>query len=373
MPVTVRTFVRRLVIRPARERRPEARPRRYLIEHVERWRVDLDQAEGPLALARFLDVGSRRPRLHRGGAATGPDRGGRPSLTLASGPFWVGGRRAAARTRPDPRGAQARAGKLPGGRTPARAGRPAGLPPQRLRRRPDRVRAGPAIAEPLGDEPTVASSQIFSGGILLVTGEIDRGRSWPGRRRVCGSSRPLPARRRGRSACGRSPTRSRVTSRTSGRCTSARLAVARAHGDVARTADALEVLAEIALDEADAATARSYAEEALAIAQPGLPVEAREALIALARAAVAERGPHQRGGHARAGLRGGREDRPEAGDRPVLPRRRVPGRGAPRARRRPCGCSLPPTGCDRLRAAPTCRWRRTCPEDWTPLVHVPGS
>ncbi len=34
----------------------------------------------------------------------------------------------------------------------------------------------------------------------------------------------------------------------------ARLAVAREHGDVARTADALGILAEIALDEADAGT-----------------------------------------------------------------------------------------------------------------------
>ena len=68
----------------------------------------------------------------------------------------------------------------------------------------------------------------------------------------------------------------------------ARLAVAREHGDIARTADALGVLAEIALDEADAATARTYADEALAIAHPALPMEARDALITLARAAVAE-------------------------------------------------------------------------------------
>jgi hypothetical protein len=68
----------------------------------------------------------------------------------------------------------------------------------------------------------------------------------------------------------------------------ARLAVAREHGDVARTADALSILAEIALDEADAATARSYAEEAFAIAHPTLPMEAREAMITLARAAVAD-------------------------------------------------------------------------------------
>ena len=71
--------------------------------------------------------------------------------------------------------------------------------------------------------------------------------------------------------------------------------MAREHGDVARTADALTILAEIALDEADAATARAYAEEALAIAHPALPMEAREALITLARAAVADGRPRRRG------------------------------------------------------------------------------
>jgi hypothetical protein len=68
----------------------------------------------------------------------------------------------------------------------------------------------------------------------------------------------------------------------------ARLAVAREHGDVARTADALGVLAEIALDEADAAGARAFAEEALAIARPSLPMEARDAMITLARAAIVD-------------------------------------------------------------------------------------
>ena len=189
------------------------------------------------------------------------------------------------------------------------------------------------IAEPLGDEPTVASSQIFSGGILLVTGEIDRGSELaPHRCRGRGPPRPLPAGRRGAGACGRSPTRWSGDFENEREMHLARLAVARAHGDVARTADALEVLAEIALDEADAATARSYAEEALAIAQPGLPVEAREALIALARAAVAEGDLASAAATLGQGFRIGREDRPEAGDRPVLPRRGVPGRGPPRTR-----------------------------------------
>ena len=67
----------------------------------------------------------------------------------------------------------------------------------------------------------------------------------------------------------------------------ARLEVARSHGDDARTSDALNILAEIALDESDPSGARTYAEASLEIADPALPMEAREALISLARADVA--------------------------------------------------------------------------------------
>lgn len=65
-----------------------------------------------------------------------------------------------------------------------------------------------------------------------------------------------------------------------------RLGLVSAHGDLARLADTLNTLAEIALDGADAATARAYADESVAIAGEGLPLEARDATITLARAAV---------------------------------------------------------------------------------------
>lgn len=66
-----------------------------------------------------------------------------------------------------------------------------------------------------------------------------------------------------------------------------RLEVVRSHGDVTRTADTLNVLAEIALDDADSETATVYAGEALALAGPVRLPEARDALITLARAAIA--------------------------------------------------------------------------------------
>ena len=61
----------------------------------------------------------------------------------------------------------------------------------------------------------------------------------------------------------------------------------RRHGDVARTADALNTLAEIALDEEDPDKARRYAEESLAIAGDRFPLEHRDATITLARATAA--------------------------------------------------------------------------------------
>ena len=67
-----------------------------------------------------------------------------------------------------------------------------------------------------------------------------------------------------------------------------RLAVVSERGDVARIADTLNTLAEIALDEADAATARAYAAESVVIAGSALILEARDATITLARAAAVE-------------------------------------------------------------------------------------
>ena len=67
-----------------------------------------------------------------------------------------------------------------------------------------------------------------------------------------------------------------------------RLAVVSERGDVARIADTLNTLAEIALDEADADTARAYASESVVIAGSALILEARDATITLARASAVE-------------------------------------------------------------------------------------
>ena len=81
-----------------------------------------------------------------------------------------------------------------------------------------------------------------------------------------------------------------------------RLAVVSEHGDVARIADTLNTLAEIALDEADAATARAYASESVVIAGSALILEARDATITLARAAAVDADPARTALHLGAAL-----------------------------------------------------------------------
>ncbi|MEZ5093230.1 BTAD domain-containing putative transcriptional regulator [Nocardioides sp.] len=78
-----------------------------------------------------------------------------------------------------------------------------------------------------------------------------------------------------------------------------RLAVVGDRGDAARLADTLNTLAEIALDDGDAATARAYASESVGIAGTALPLERRDATISLARAAAVESDPVELAEHLR--------------------------------------------------------------------------
>jgi tetratricopeptide (TPR) repeat protein len=286
MPVTVRSFVRRLIADPRENDPARLALVGYLLDQVTGWLDDLSRAEGPLALARFRDVGhdvhasiDAALRLGRLDDAS--------ALTLASGSFWVAAgelRQGLARTREALRfvaGDSDQAGRLH-----ALAGQLA----YQLDDYEEAVRSftrATAIAEPLGDEATIARANIIRGAILLITGDVDRGTELA---------------RLGADAAARLGLYPLVTEGLSVLAIShavtgdfeheremhvARLAIHREHGDVARTADALSTLAEIALDEPDAAAARAYAEEALAISGPALPQESREALIALARAFMA--------------------------------------------------------------------------------------
>ena len=287
MPATVRTFLRRLVSDPRENDPARLALTAYLLDHVDRWQADLDQAEGPLALARFLDVGADVHASVEAALQLGRIEEG-VALTLASGPFWVASgelRAGLARTRDTLRfvaGDSEQAGRLQ-----ALAGQLA----YHLNDDADAMAAferAIAIAEPLGDEATVATSRCFYASALLVNNEVERGTEIA-RLGAEAAARlglyPLVAEGLGVLAIAHAIAGEYDAERE---MRLARLAVAREHGDVARTADALTTLAEIALDEADGATARAYAEEALAIAHPSLPMEARDALITLARAAIAD-------------------------------------------------------------------------------------
>jgi len=290
MPATVRTFIRRIVSDPHENDPARLALTAYLLDHVGRWQADLDQAEGPLALARFLDVGTDVHASVEAALRLGRIEEG-VALTLASGPFWVASgelRGGLARTRDTLRfvaGDSERAGRLH-----ALAGQLAyhlddeGAAVQHFER-------AIAIAEPLGDEGTVATSRCYYGATLLVTSEVDRGTELA-RLAAEAAGRlglyPLAAEALSVLAISHAVAGDFENERE---MHVARLAVAREHGDVARTADALGVLAEIALDEADAVGARAFADEALAIAHPALPMEARDAMISLARAAILDGDP----------------------------------------------------------------------------------
>ncbi len=333
MPTTVRTFVRHLVADPRENDPARLALAAYLLDHVGRWQADLDRAEGPLALARFLDVGADVHASVEAALRLGRIEEG-VALTLASGPFWVASgelRAGLARTRDTLRfvaGDSEQAGRLQ-----ALAGQLA----YHLNDDADAMAAferAIAIAEACDDEATVATSRCFYASALLVNNEVERG-SEVARLGAEAAARlglyPLVAEGLGALAIAHAIAGEFDAERE---MHLARLAVAREHGDVARTADALTTLAEIALDEADGATARAYAEEALAIAHPSLPMEARDALITLARAEMADgnlpgAAPHAGAG---AGVRG--EDRSGLRGGAVRSGGRVPRGGAGQGRRR---------------------------------------
>ena len=287
MPVTVRTYVRRLLVDQRENDPARLALATYLLDHVTRWQDDLDRADGPLALGRFLDIGldvhaSIEANLRLGRIDEGV------ALTLASGPFWVASgelRQGLNRT--------VAASRYVAGES-EQAGRLHALAGQLAYHLDDETTAveeferAIAVAERLGDERTVATSRCYYGAVLLVNGEVDRGAEMA-RLAAEAAARlaiyPLAAESLSVLAISHAVAGDFANERE---MHVARLAVAREHGDVARTADALGILAEVALDEADSAGARSFAEESLAIAEPTLPMEACVALAVLARADVVE-------------------------------------------------------------------------------------
>ncbi len=144
------------------------------------------------------------------------------------------------------------------------------------------------LAERHGDRESAARARAFLGAALTLTGRLEDG--VPLAEAAAAEAEALdlyPLRRQALSvlalarAIGGDADGERAAYE-------ARLSVVRGKGDLDGTADTLNTLAEIALDDADATTARAFAAEAIAIAGRRLPPVARDATITLARAALVE-------------------------------------------------------------------------------------
>ena len=348
MPVTVRTYVRRLLVDQRENDPARLALATYLLDHVTRWQDDLDRADGPLALGRFLDIGldvhtSIEANLRLGRIDEGV------ALTLASGPFWVASgelRQGLSRT--------VAASRYVAGES-EQAGRLHALAGQLAYHLDDDDDGGRASSSGPSPSPSVSATSgpwrpagATTARSLLVTGEIERGAEMA-RLAAEAAARlaiyPLAAESLSVLAISHAVAGDFDNERE---MHVARLAVAREHGDVARTADALGTLAEVALDEADAAGARTFAEESLAIAEPTLPMEACVALAVLARADVVEGDLSSAVTTLRRAFAAAEKIGQTADARPVLPGRgchrrgaRQRGGGGPAVRRRPAALAVP--------------------------------
>jgi predicted ATPase/DNA-binding SARP family transcriptional activator len=139
---------------------------------------------------------------------------------------------------------------------------------------------------PTAEPTTTAAARCHLGAALVVTGEVEEG----GRLAAAAlaeaealAAYPLEATALSVLAIARAIAGDLAEERA---LYERRLSLVSMHGDLARLADTLNTLAEIALDGGDGATARAYAEESVSIAGSGLPLEARDATITLARAAA---------------------------------------------------------------------------------------
>jgi predicted ATPase len=284
MPSTVRTFARGN-LESAAEATVRETLAEYLLGEVRRWGGQLDTADGPLVLDWFAD------------AATDVDaaidtslRAGRVDhavdLTLASAPFWVPSGRMTQEIERTRRVLGAvPADSSQSARLHAVAGRLA-YQIDDFATATTELQAALDLGEKHADEVAVAYARCYLGGTLLRTGKVEEGAEHA-RLAFEDSERldlyPLAAEALAGVAISHAVRGSWDEERSAHE---RRLEIARDHGDVVRTSDALNTLAEIALDEDDAQTAASYAAESLELAAGRLPLESRDATITLARAAV---------------------------------------------------------------------------------------
>ena len=258
----------------------------YLLRRVAQWRDDLDTAAGPDVLAAFSSAApdveaAVDAALIAGRTDTALD------LVLAAEQLWIAaGRVAQARilcarlldVLPDgvPRAARLHAvhGRLAYHLSDW-------LPAE------TELRTALRLGEELGDQVAVATARCFLSGTLLVNGQVEEGSALAVQ--VHAESEALGLYPQAAEGWFMLALSRMLAGDTEGERSAHehRLEVVRRHGDVARTADALNTLAEIALDDEDLDKARRYAEESLVLAGDRFPLERRDATITLARAHAA--------------------------------------------------------------------------------------
>ena len=286
LPHPVRLLARRALENSDRADLVHAAVAAYLLDRTADWHEELDTAAGPDVLAAFdaaaPDVENAvDAATHEGRTDTALD------LALAAEPLWIAAGRVA----------QARAlcaqllERLPDGHPrAARLHAVLGRLAYHLSEWPaaeSELRTALRLGDEVDDAESAATARCFLCCTLLMSGHAEEGRELAAQ--VAAETEALglyPLNSQGLFALALSCL---MSGDPAGELEAheRRLAVVRRHGDVARTADALNTLAEIALDEDDPEKARRYSEEALAIATDRFPLEHRDATITLARAAVA--------------------------------------------------------------------------------------
>ncbi len=288
---TVRAYVRgRLGHDPDLMRRRE-RLARWLLEQAKAWSAELDGPAGPVVLGRFDDVAADMEAVLQWACVTGE-----PTvcvdMAVALHDCWIASGRLADGL------AHAESALATPGVTISQQARLRTVLAKLAYHRTDwprtRTECEAALELVRGlpmatcyDEETAAVARCHLGAVMVVTGEAAVGAGLV-EQALADAVRldlyPLEA-----TALSALAIASAVTGDMEGEQMrhEQRLDVVRAHSDRARIADTLNTLAEIALDEPDADTARTWAHESLALAQGVLPLETRDALISLARAEVA--------------------------------------------------------------------------------------
>ncbi len=281
---TVRAFARaRLQEHPDVKQRWDALSA-HLLDRAAVWAADLDGPEGTAAIGRFDDTAADLDAaIDRAIDQSQPDAAVRlveavTDLWIASGRSTVGLRRVTALL------------ALPGlvGPGRARAHLAAAKLAYQLTDWDRTVAECRAVLGANADPSIQAAARCYLGGVLVVTGAGDEGAALAAE--ALAAATTLDDYRTAAIALSILAIGCAVHGDFDGERAhyQRRLALVSGRGDLARIADTLNTLAEIALDEADAGTARAYASESLAIAGSALPVEARDATITLARASVVE-------------------------------------------------------------------------------------